>query len=101
MYYGALFTFLFNKLEVLQLEAEGAFFALQESHRSRPTLTHTYTLTYSHSLTHSDQLAPRDAHLSPRGGLGQVTVVSSTTSAPPCPVLDYVQSMSSFMGLQL
>lgn len=101
MYYGALFTFLFNKLEVLQLEAEGAFFALQESQGSRSTLTLTYTLTYSHSLTHSAQLALRDAHLSPRGSLGQVTVVYSTTSAPPCLVLDYVQSMSSFMGLQL
>jgi len=51
MYYGALFTFLFNKLKVLQLEAEGAFFALQESHGSRSTLTRTLSHTHTHSPT--------------------------------------------------
>lgn len=81
MYYGAFFTFLFNKLEVSQLEAEGVFFALQESHGSGSTLTPSHT--HTHSPTVPSQ---------------HVTVVSSTTSAP---ALDYAQSMSSFMGLQL
>lgn len=69
----------------LTLEVEGAFLALQESPGGWSTFTLTHTLTHSHSLTNSARPQPRDAHLPPRGGLGQVPAASSTTSAPPSP----------------
>lgn len=93
------FFLLFNliNLKSYNWKLRGFFFPSKSSLEGD---LHSHSLTHSQWLTHSSWPEPRDGrwrpvHLPPRGGLEQVPIVSSTTSTPPRPALDNIQSMSS------